>query len=469
MEAPAAFRIERDSLGERRVPADAYYGVQTVRAWENFTITRYRPNPLMIRAVGDVKWACTKANVETGALPAEMGAAILQACEEVSQGKWDDQFIVDPVQGGAGTSFHMNANEVIANRALELLGRPKGDYSQIHPNTHVNMAQSTNDVVPTALRLASLRAGEKTVAALKKLAQAFGQKAEEFAHVLKQGRTHLQDAVPILLGQEFEAYRNVVQRDAERLLSRFEDLLAVNLGGTAVGTGLNASPEYIQRAVANLAERTGYPFRSAQSLVDLTQNVDAFLALSSALRDAASNLTKVANDLRLMASGPRNGFGEIHLPPLQPGSSIMPGKVNPVIPEAVNQVAYLICGNDLTITLAAQNGQLELNVMLPVVSVRLLESLEVLANVAEMLADRCVVGITANEARCAEEIDRCVGVATALNPYIGYDQASQVAKESLATGKPVRQIVIERGLLPKEQVDEILRPERMTAPQESRL
>ena len=464
MDTAASVRVERDALGERFVPAGAYYGVQTVRAQENFTLTRYRPNPLFIQALGDVKYACTKANLETGDLPAGIGEAILQACAEVSQGIWDDQFVVDPIQGGANTSFHMNACEVIANRALEILGLPKGDYGTIHPNTHVNMSQSTNDVVPTALRLACLRAGEKTVAALEKLAAAFGEKAGEFAHVLKPGRTHLQDAVPILLGQEFGAYGNVVQRDARRIQGRLEDLLVVNLGGTAVGTGLNASAEYARRAVAILAERTGYPFRPAPSLVDLTQNVDAFLALSSALRDAASNLIKVANDLRLMSSGPRAGLAEINLPPRQPGSSIMPGKVNPVIPEAVNQAAYLICGNDLTITLAAQNGQLELNVMMPVLSFRLLESLEVLGNAAEMLAERCVVGITANVGRCAEELDRCVGVATALNPYIGYENACRVAQESLATGRPVREIVVERGLLPREQVEEILRPERMTSP-----
>ncbi|MFS8544526.1 MAG: aspartate ammonia-lyase, partial [Limnochordales bacterium] len=360
---------------------------------ENFTLTRYRPNPLFIHALGDVKYACTKANLETGDLPAGIGEAILQACAEVSQGIWDDQFVVDPIQGGANTSFHMNACEVIANRALEILGLPKGDYGTIHPNTHVNMSQSTNDIIPTAFRIALLDMLGPTADALEGLAASFARKADEFAGILKVGRTHLQDAVPMYLGQEFGAYARVTRRHAERLRAASAALAVVNLGATAVGTGLNAPPEYARRAVELLREWTGHPLEQAEDLVDATQNVDAPVAVSGELRAAALSLSKIASDLRLMASGPRAGLGELALPPVQPGSSIMPGKVNPVMAELINQVAFQIQGNDLVVGLAAQHGQLELNVMGPVLMHNLFQSVQILGNAARVFAEQCVDGI----------------------------------------------------------------------------
>ncbi|HEY8418036.1 MAG TPA: aspartate ammonia-lyase [Limnochordales bacterium] len=454
-------RIERDSLGELAVPAHVYYGIQTQRALHNFPVTGQRLHPEMIHALGLVKRACAEANREAGLLPEALAAHIIAAAAEVAGGRWDDQFPVDPIQGGAGTSINMNANEVIANRALEMMGRPRGDYDQIHPVTHVNMSQSTNDVVPTAYRIALLRVLEGTTARLKALAEALDERAQAFADVIKVGRTHLQDAVPMALGQEFGAWAAAVRRAAGRIESAAHELFAVNMGGTAVGTGLNAPPGFGARVVRRLAEWTGLPLRQAEDLVDATQNVDPLVAVSGALRTAAVSLSKIASDLRLLASGPYAGLGELRLPPVQPGSSIMPAKVNPVLAELINQVAFQVQGNDLVVGLAAQHGQLELNVMQPVLMHNLLVSAQILANAVGVFTDKCVRGIEPNLENIRRHLDRSVAIVTALNPYIGYDAAARVAKESMATGKPIRDIVVAQGLLPPELVDEILAPEKL--------
>ncbi|MGE5575757.1 MAG: aspartate ammonia-lyase [Syntrophothermus sp.] len=457
-------RTEKDLIGCKEIADDVYYGIQTVRAVENFPITGQRIHPSLIRAMAVVKKAAALANMECGYLNERIGKAIVQAAEEIIAGEWHGQFVVDPIQGGAGTSINMNANEVIANRAIEIIGGKKGDYLVIHPNTHVNMAQSTNDVFPTAVRIAAITLLKGAVQGLEELAEALRQKEKEFDQVVKMGRTHLQDAVPIRLGQEFGAYAWVVRRDVRRLSRAEESLLVINMGATAVGTGLNADPAYIKAVVGRLRELTGFNLRVAESLVDATQNVDALVEVSAMLKTAAVNLTKIANDLRLMASGPRAGLGEISLPPMQPGSSIMPGKVNPVIAEVVNQAAFQIMGNDLTVTLAAQAGQLELNVMEPVLVYNLLQSLDILRNVAVVFKHRCIVGIRANAERCRELLDKSVGVVTAINPHVGYEVASQIAKEALMTGRSVRSIVLERGLLTPEELDVILSPIEMTEP-----
>ena len=455
-------RIERDSLGEVEVPAGAYYGVQTQRALANFPSTGQRLHPAMIHALGLVKRAAAEANRAVGLLPDALAGPIAAAAAEVADGRWDDQFPVDPIQGGAGTSINMNANEVIANRALELAGRPRGDYGYIHPNTHVNMSQSTNDVVPTAFRIALLRVLETTTASLSGLADALAEKAAAFAGVVKVGRTHLQDGVPITLGQEFGAYAAAVRRAAQRLPLAAEELLAVNIGGTAVGTGLNAPEEYRHRVVEQLVAWTGFPLRSAGDLVDATQNVDPLVTVSSALRTAAIALSKIASDLRLLASGPYAGLGELRLPAVQPGSSIMPGKVNPVMPELINQVAFQVQGCDLVVSLAAQNGQLELNVMQPVLMHNLLQAAQMLANAVLAFTERCVRGIEPDYANIQRHLDRSICTVTALNPFIGYEAAARVAKESLATGRPVREVVLEQGLLPPDVIDAVLSPENLT-------
>ncbi|OUN00238.1 MAG: aspartate ammonia-lyase [Firmicutes bacterium ZCTH02-B6] len=455
-------RLERDSLGELAVPAHVYYGIQTLRALHNFPSTGQRLHPEMIHALGLVKRAAAEANRSAGLLGDELASLIIAASQEVADGRWDDQFPVDPIQGGAGTSINMNANEVIANRALELAGRPRGDYGYIHPLTHVNMSQSTNDVVPTAFRIALLRVLEKTSASLKALGDAFDDRAQAFSNVIKVGRTHLQDGVPIALGQEFGAYAAAVRRAAARLSAAAQELLAVNIGGTAVGTGLNAPPGYRDHVVRRLAEWTGLPLRSADDLVDATQNVDPLVSVSSALRTAAVSLSKIASDLRLLASGPYAGLGEIQLPPVQPGSSIMPGKVNPVMAELINQVAFQVQGNDLVVGLAAQHGQLELNVMVPVLMHNLIQSAQMLANAVAAFTDRCVRGVQADRDNIQRHLDRSICTVTALNPYIGYEAAARVAKQSLATGRPVRDIVLAEGLLPADVVDAVLSPENLT-------
>ncbi len=458
------FRIERDFLGEKEVPQEVYYGIQTIRAKENFPITGYPPHPELIKAVGYVKKAAAMANRDVGVLPKKLANAIIQAADEVIDGKFNDQFIVDAIQGGAGTSFNMNANEVIANRAIELLGGKKGDYTMVSPNTHVNMAQSTNDAFPTSIHIASLYLAKRLTTSLSKLLQALEEKEKEFDDVLKMGRTHLQDAVPIRLGQEFGAYRRVLQRDLKRIERALKELYSINMGATAVGTGLNAKPEYIDKVAEYLRELTKLPLKKAEDFVDATQNTDAYTELSSALKVHAINLSKIANDLRLMSSGPRTGLNEINLPARQPGSSIMPGKVNPVMCEVMNQISFQVIGNDQTISLASEAGQFELNVMEPVLVFNLLQSLSILANGLDVFRELAIKGITANVARSRELVENSVGIITAINPHVGYEQAARIAKEAIDTGRSVREICLERGILTKEELDEILDPKEMTNP-----
>jgi aspartate ammonia-lyase len=462
--APNEFRIEHDFLGNREVPADAYYGIQTLRGAENFPITGYRIHPALIRAMGIVKKAAALANRETGHLAPKIAEAIAQAADDVVDGKLDDQFIVDPIQGGAGTSINMNANEVIANRALELLGHPKGRYQVISPNSHVNMAQSTNDAFPTGVRIATLELGRKLMEELRRLHEAFAVKEKEFGAMIKMGRTHLQDAVPIRLGQEFGAYRRVIGRDIERIRGVGLQLLEVNMGATAVGTGLNADPAYIELVAKYLAEFSGLPIKRAEDLVDATQNTDGYTEISAALKVCMMNLSKIANDLRLMASGPRCGLGELNLPARQPGSSIMPGKVNPVMAEVVNQVAFQVIGNDNTICLASEAGQFELNVMEPVLFFNLLQSISIMTNVFAVFRKYLVEGLTANTEGMSAYVERSVGVITAINPHVGYETAARIAGEAITTGKPVRELILRDKLLTSEQLDAILDPFEMTSP-----
>ncbi|MFS8630383.1 MAG: aspartate ammonia-lyase, partial [Bacillales bacterium] len=410
MEEANLTRVEEDLLGKKEVPKDAYYGIQSVRAKENFNITGYKIDANLIVALAQVKKAAAIANMEIGALDRKIGEAIVKASDEIIEGKWHEQFIVDPIQGGAGTSINMNANEVIANRALEILGEEKGNYDVIHPNIHVNMAQSTNDAVPTAVRVALLRSIDRLVNTLEKLANAFHEKAKEFDNVIKMGRTHLQDAVPIRLGQEFKAYESVLLRDIERIKRLRGSLTEINLGATAVGTGLNADPNYIELAVKTLKQITGLPLTNAENLVDATQNTDAYTETSSALKICMLNISKIANDLRLMASGPRAGLAEITLPAKQPGSSIMPGKINPVICEVVNQVAFQVAGNDLTISMASEAGQFELNVMAPVIIYNLQQSIHIMTQVLETFRKDCIEGIQANEERCRAYVENSIGI-----------------------------------------------------------
>ena len=457
-------RVERDSLGPLEVPADAYYGVQTARAVANFPISGERLHIEMVRAVARIKIAAARANAELQEFDPKKADAVVAAAEEVLAGKLDGQFVVDAYQAGAGTSFHMNVNEVIANRACELLGGKRGNYSLVHPNDHVNMAQSTNDVIPTAMRLAAHTLAGPVLEELEALARALDAKARAFAHVLKSGRTHLQDAVPITLGQEFSGYRDCVRGWRESLERSREGLLSVGLGGNAVGTGINAHPKYRERVVARLAKVTGVPVRSASNPFEAMQSMAPFVRVSNDLRGFALDLTRIANDLRLLASGPTTGLNEINLPAVQPGSSIMPGKVNPVILEMTNMVGYQVLGYDATVAYASQAGQLELNVMMPVIAHNLLRSLAILAPTLRVLRTSCVDGITANEEVCRGYFERSIAVATALNPYIGYAKAADVAKEAAKTGKTVVEIVREKKLLPEDQIAKVFSPEAMTNP-----
>ncbi len=457
-------RIEKDTLGELEVPREAYYGVQTARAIANFPISRLRPHSAFIRATAMIKWAAAQTNVGLKKLDPRIGKAIQQAAMEVIEGKWDGQFVVDVFQAGAGTSHNMNTNEVIANRAVEISGGRRGDYKLVHPNDHVNMSQSTNDVFPTAIRVAGLLMLPHLVKAVTSLERAFFLKAKEFNDVIKSGRTHLQDAVPIRLGQEFSGYTQAMGRARQRIETASEGLYELGLGGSAAGTGINTHPKYQKKVVAALSKISGLPFVSSKNLFERMQSMADFVAFSGSLRELAIELIRIANDLRLLASGPRTGFAEIILPPVQPGSSIMPGKVNPVMAEVTNMVCFQVLGNDLTISLAAQAGQLELNVMMPVISFNLLQSMEILANDISLLTDRCVKGITVNRERCKEYAEKSVGLATILNPSIGYEAAAAVAKESAATGKSLREIIVARGILTAEVVDKILDPTAMTEP-----
>ncbi len=457
-------RKEKDFLGIKEVPDDAYYGIQTLRAVENFPITGHRIHQDLIVALAYVKKAAALANMETGRLRPKMGQAIATAAEEIIAGQWHGQFIVDPIQGGAGTSINMNANEVIANRALEMMGKEKGDYFSLSPNTHVNMSQSTNDVLPTAIRISVLALIDKLLPTMRRMHQTFLSKAEQFDHVIKMGRTHLQDGVPIRLGQEFAAYGRVVFRDMTRIAQAQQHLYFVNMGATAVGTGLNADPRYIKRVVEILAELTGFPLTDAEDLVDATQNTDIFTEVSAALKVCMMNMSKIANDLRLMASGPRTGLGEIVLPPRQPGSSIMPGKINPVMCEVVNQVAFQVIGNDNTICLASEAGQLELNVMEPVLAYNLIQSLSMMNQVFDVFRKYCLEGIEANEARCREYVEKSVGVITALNPHLGYETAARIAREAIESGRSVRELCLLYDVLSEKELDLILDPFEMTHP-----
>ena len=457
-------RTEKDFLGEIQIPNRLYYGIQTTRAMHNFNITGYELDRDFIIALGIVKTAAARANLKTGRMPVQIGAAIIKAAEEISEGQWQDQFVVDCIQGGAGTSMNMNANEVIANRALEILGAKKGNYGLVSPNNHVDMAQSANDVIPTAIRICTIRKTHKLLVAMENLATAFRCKGEEFNQILKMGRTHLQDAVPITLGQEFQAYAEAIHRSMRRVEAAVQSLHVVNMGATAVGTGINAEPEYITIVTEELGKLLGEPIYSAQNMVDATQNTDELAEFSATLKVSALALSKIANDLRLMASGPRCGLNELLLPAMQPGSSIMPGKVNPVIPETMNQVAFQVCGNDLVISLAVEAGQFELNVMEPVIAYNLFHSLTVLTNAVNALNLKCVQEIRANVEKCSSMIDASVGVVTALLPHIGYEQASLIAKEALGSGRSIKKIVLEKGLLTAEQLDVILSPGEMTQP-----
>jgi aspartate ammonia-lyase len=459
-------RSEHDLLGDREVPNEVYYGVQTLRAIENFNISGLTLNfhPVIIQALAMVKMAAAKTNNELGLLSKPVTEAIVQACNEIINGKLHTHFIVDMIQGGAGTSTNMNANEVIANRALEILGYEKGEYKYCHPNNHVNLSQSTNDAYPSSVKIALILANEKLIEVLKELTQSFHIKAQKFSQIIKMGRTQLQDAVPMTLGQEFEAYAVTLEEEVERLEQNAKLFLEVNMGATAIGTGINSHPDYSKKVVAHLKEITNMEIVLAGNLVEATQDTGAFVMYSSAVKRLAIKLSKICNDLRLLSSGPRTGINEINLPPMQPGSSIMPGKINPVIPEVVNQVAFKVIGNDLTVTLAAEAGQLQLNVFEPVIVESLFESIEMLKNGMMTLKQKCVDGITANEDRCRTLVENSIGLVTALNPVLGYEKSTQLAKEALDTNKGVYELVLEKNLLSKEELDELLKPENMIKP-----
>ncbi|MFN3872951.1 MAG: aspartate ammonia-lyase [Ignavibacterium sp.] len=459
-------RTEHDLLGDREVPEEFYYGIQTLRAIENFNISGVTLNfyPHLIEALAMVKLAAAKANYELGLLSKPTADAIVQACTEIMNGKLHTHFAVDMIQGGAGTSTNMNANEVIANRALEILGYQKGEYKYCHPNNHVNLSQSTNDAYPTSIKIALINANKKLIEVLKELISSFEKKAKEFSHIIKMGRTQLQDAVPMTLGQEFEAYAVTLKEEIQRLEQNAKLFLEVNMGATAIGTGINAHPQYGEKVIKHLREVTGLDIVLAENLVEATQDTGAFVMYSSAVKRLAVKLSKISNDLRLLSSGPRAGFNEINLPPMQPGSSIMPGKVNPVIPEVVNQIAFKVIGNDLTVTLAAEAGQLELNVFEPVIVQSLFESIEMLKNGMMTLKLKCIDGITANEKRCRDYVENSIGLVTALNPVLGYETSTQLAKEALETGKGIYELVLEKNLLSKEKLDELLKPENMINP-----
>ncbi|MFN3491282.1 MAG: aspartate ammonia-lyase [Anaerolineales bacterium] len=459
-------RLEHDLLGEREVPADMYYGVHTLRALENFPISKIPISnyPNFVNALAAVKQACALANHELGLLEDKKSNAIVSACKEIMDGKLCDQFVVDVIQGGAGTSTNMNTNEVIANRGLELLGFERGDYKKLHPLEDVNMSQSTNDVYPTAVKVALRFYIDELIGAMEILRIAFAQKAIEFKDVLKMGRTQLQDAVPMTLGQEFSTYSVMLEEDQQRLREGALLIQEINLGATAIGTGINAHPDYANFARKYLSEVTGIEYITAGNLVEATQDVGAFVQLSGVLKRVAVKLSKICNDLRLLSSGPHTGLNEINLPAVQAGSSIMPGKVNPVIPEVVNQIAFLVIGNDVTVSFAAESGQLQLNAFEPIIAHSLFDSLIYLKNGCATLAERCIKGITANKKHLAETLKNSIGIVTALNPIIGYENASAVAKEAYETGKSVVDIVLAKGLLNKEQLDDILRPEVLTQP-----
>jgi aspartate ammonia-lyase len=463
-------RTEHDLLGDRAVPADAYYGVHTLRALENFPITGTPISiyPDLLVALACVKQAAAIANAELGLLDEERSVAIRLACEEVREGKLHDQFVVDVIQGGAGTSSNMNANEVICNRALEKLGAAKGNYARLHPLDHVNLSQSTNDVYPTAIKLALQLGIRRLLEEMNFLQRCFAAKAEEFKEVLKVGRTQLQDAVPMTLGQEFSTYAVMLSEDESRLAEAAELIREINLGATAIGTGINAHPDYAPLVTRRLAEVSGIAFVVSPNLIEATQDAGAFVQLSGVLKRIAVKLSKICNDLRLLSSGPRAGIGEIALPAVQAGSSIMPGKVNPVIPEVVNQIAFEVIGNDITVTMAAEGGQLQLNAFEPIIAHSLFKSLYHLAAGCRTLGERCVKGITANRERARHLLDQSTALVTALTPFIGYARSTEIAQEALATGAPVYDLVLQKKLMGREELDKLLSPEMLTRPRSNK-
>ncbi len=458
------YRKEQDALGDVEVPSNAYFGAQTARAVANFPISGLRAHPTFIKATAMVKWASAEANMACNKLDPRTGTIIQKAAQEVIDGKLDEQFVVDVFQAGAGTSHNMNCNEVIANRALEMLGQKRGEYGSLHPNDHVNMSQSTNDVYPTAMRVAALLLLPALDEAMANLGSALEAKAKSFDNVIKSGRTHLQDAVPIRLGQEFSGYARAIGLLRGRVWAAGALLQELGMGGSAVGTGINTHPRYQKQVVLALQKISGLKLIASKNLFERMQSMSSFVALSGALREVAVELIRIANDLRLLSSGPRTGFAEITLPPVQPGSSIMPGKVNPVMAEVTNMVAFHVMGNDLTVSLAAQAGQMELNVMMPVINFNLLQSLEILTHCINLFSDKCVKGIGVNRRACRTYAEQSVGVATILNQSIGYEAAARIAKASVATGKSLREIVIEQKILSENEVDKILDPTKMTKP-----
>lgn len=458
------FRIEHDSVGELQVPADAYYGVQSLRGARNFKITGTMMHPDFIKNMAKIKKACAIVNGNIGAFDKKIADAIVKASDEIIGGALQDSFICDVIQGGAGTSANMNANEVIANRAIEILGGVKGDYSVCHPNDHVNNAQSTNDVIPTAGKMTVIDLIKPLLSNLEILVEAFEAKAKEFDGVIKMGRTQLQDAVPIRLGQEFHAYASVIKRDIKRIALAEEAMHSMNMGGSAIGTCINVEPEYLEQIAPVLSDVAGYKLTLADDLIDATHNLDGFVFVSSALKTCAINLSKIANDLRLMSSGPRTGIGEINLPPKQNGSSIMPGKINPVIPEVVSQVSFLVIGHDATICAAAEAGQLELNAFEPVLFYQLFESITAMTAAVDTFVENCVTGITANAKKCYEDVEKSTGPVTAMAPYIGYQRSAAIAKESLKTGASVREIILRDGIMTEDELNKLLDARAMTEP-----
>ena len=457
-------RKEHDFIGEMEIPDNVYYGVQTMRAVDNFHITGQKLDPEFVQSIAKVKKAAALANMETGRLDAKIGRALVQAADEILAGKLLDQFPVDPIQGGAGTSINMNMNEVLSNRALEILGQPRGRYDIVSPNNHANMAQSTNDSFPTSIKVCMNHKAQKLLKALLRLASELERKSEDWKDVLKMGRTHLQDAVPITLGQEMGSYASAVRRGMRRIEGALDEIHYINMGGTAVGTGLNAEKTYIPKIAEKLSEVTGETYRTADNMIDATNNTDGFADVSASMKVTALVLIKMANDFRFMASGPRCGLNEVILPKRQPGSSIMPGKVNPVIAEVLDQACYQVIGNDLAVTMAVENGQFELNVMEPVIAFNTFHSMNYLTNAVNTFVDKLLIGMEPNRKQCREWLDRSVGVVTALLPHIGYEKSAMLAKEAYTTGKPIRQVIFEKHLMDKARVEHILSPEQMTTP-----
>lgn len=457
-------RSEKDSIGPKEIPAHVYYGIQTARAVENYPISGMRAHPTLIRALGMIKRAAAEANKSLGLVDDKRADSIIAASQEVIDGKWDPEFVVDVFQAGAGVSFHMNSNEVIANRATELMGGTLGEY-KVHPNDHVNYGQSTNDVFPTGMRLATLLELEKLYPALDSLAEALERKGKEFHGIMKSGRTHMQDAVPMRLGQEFAAYGVAIRKAKENIRHAGDSLRELGLGGSAVGTGINTHPDYREKAIANLARISGQKLTPAADMRWAMQTNAPMANVSAALRNLALEIIRISNDVRLLSSGPNTGFGEINLPGLQPGSSIMPGKINPVMPELAAMVSFQVIGNDVAVAMAVQAGQLELNVMMPTMSYSVLQSITILTNMLHVFTDKCIAGITANQKRCDFYAQSTVSLATALNPYIGYAKAAEIAKESVASGRSIIEIAREKKLLSEKEIEEILDPVRMTEPQ----